>query len=143
MEAHSLHGTRMLIATHGDNATCDVHDFPGNGSRIISLVNGLWSQECSTRDCRAIRSQCGSAGAPPSGQTFCSSWGVSPTLAVAVGSGLTANGPLNNSLPRATAVSAVRETSPFANFGTADTAVAHIFSRGTHFQQAANPTAQG
>jgi len=44
--------------------------------------------------------------------------------------------PLNNSVPRATAVSAVRETSPFANFGTADTAVArltqpwHAFSTG-------------
>ena len=37
--------------------------------------------------------------------------------------------PLNNSIPRATAVSAVRETSPFANFGTADTAVARIFNR--------------
>ncbi len=35
------------------------------------------------------------------------------------------NGPLKNSVPRATAVSAVRETSASPNVGTADTAVAH------------------
>ncbi len=40
-----------------------------------------------------------------------------------------ASSPLKNSIRCATAVSAVRETSPLANFGTADTAVAHIFNR--------------
>jgi len=43
---------------------------------------------------------------------------------------------LNHSVPRTTAVSAVRETSPFANFGTADTAVAH-------FSQQAGQRSQG
>ncbi len=37
--------------------------------------------------------------------------------------------PLKNSIRCATAVSAVRETSSLANFGTADIAVAHISNR--------------
>jgi len=42
-------------------------------------------------------------------------------------------GLLKNSIRGATAVSAVRETSPLSNFGTVDTAVAHVFQRAAKF----------